>query len=113
MYVTWLFQSQKKLEPSLGRKAAAISALIGAGVGGGIAGGAAGLIATGIGCVMFTPAAPLALMGIFTVGILGGGAAAGTASALSAGEAVEKGFEKKDNDAATERVRKINATATS
>jgi hypothetical protein len=80
----------KKPEPSLGRKAAAVSASIGAGVGGGIAGGAAGLIATGIGCVIFTPAAPLALLGILTVGVLGGGAAAGTASALSAGEAVEK-----------------------
>jgi hypothetical protein len=103
----------KKSEPSAGRKAAAISASIGAGVGGGIAGGAAGLLATGIGCAMFTPAAPLALLGILVVGVVGGGAAAGTASALSAGEAVEKSFEKKDNDAAMERVRKINVAPTS
>lgn len=93
--------SPKKQEPSAGRKAAAVSASIGAGIGGGIgggiAGGAGGLLATGIGCAFFPPLA-IAALPMLVVGVLGGGAAAGTASALSAGKAVERGFEMKDRE---------------
>lgn len=101
---------QTRPGPSAGRKAAAVSASIGAGIGGGVAGCAAGFLTAGLGFLCFTPAAPLAL-GILTVGVLGGGAAAGTASAISAGDAVEKSFEKKDSDLAVEQARKINAAA--
>lgn len=96
--------------PRFGRKAASTCAAIGAGLGGGVAGCGAGLLTAGVGCLIFMPAAPLALLGL-GVGFLGGGAAVGTVSALSAGEAVEKRFEKKDSDAAVEQARKANAAA--
>lgn len=98
-------------ERSFGRKAGIAGAQIGAGVGGGIAGTIAGVLCTAI---AVTVCPPLAVVegAICIAGVLGGAAAAGTASAISAGESVKEGHAKDDLDAANERARKMNAAAT-
>lgn len=99
-------------DPSFGRKAAEVGAEVGAGVGGGIAGVAAGFLTVGMGAALLFPAtAPLALGCVALAGMTGGGVAAGTASALSAGKAVKESFAKQDRDAKTEAARKLNAAA--
>ena len=98
--------------PSAGRKAAEVGAAVGAGVGGGIAGVAAGFLTAGVGVALLFPAtAPLALGCVCIAGMTGGGVAAGTASALSAGKSVKESFEKQDRDAKTEEARELNAAA--
>lgn len=97
-----------KAGTSWGRALAAESAAVGAGLGGGVAGAGGTFLAAAL-TVGFLAAPPAGLVVGAWVAIAGAGAAAGTASALSAKNDVKKGFEKKDKHEEIERVKAINA----
>jgi hypothetical protein len=93
-----------------GRALAAEAAALGAGVGGGVAGAGGTFLAAAL-TVGFMAAPPVGLLVGAWVAVAGAGAAAGTASALSAKNDVKTGFEKKDRVEEVERVKAINVAA--